>query len=146
MLATSRARPRGTLTMAGSQRGRGGRPARARSEGFGSGYACGCRYQLRAIPSLVEAAAVLARASGSPEAGARKHGQRAGIQMPPLLLGAHLRVKSPLTAIQAAHGAEQAARHAFSHPRFSCRGLEDAGEGLGQGEHGVPGDRVPMFS
>jgi hypothetical protein len=70
----------------------------------------------------------------------------AGIAMQPLLLGGHLRVTSPLPAITAAHGAEQAARHACSHRRFSCRGLEDAGEGLGQGEHGVPGDRVPMFS
>ena len=76
------------------------------------------------------------------------HGWRAGIQMPPLLLGGHLRVTSPLPTITAAHGAEQAACHACSQPRFSGRGLEGLrtrGKDWGKGIMGCLGIGCQYF-
>ncbi len=137
--------------------GPGGRPrAHARSEGF---WFWGRLWLLVPAPRdpvarLGSCCARTGLTQPRPEAGGGARGRmgqgrRAGIQMPPLLLGGHLRATSPLPAITAAHGAEQAARHACSHPPFSGLtwvfgvGLRTRWKDWGKGSTGSPGIGCP---
>jgi len=137
--------------------GPGGRPrAHARSEGF---WFWGRLWLLVPAPRdpvarLGSCCARTGLTQPRPEAGGGARGRmgqgrRAGIQMPPLLLGGHLR-ESPARYHSRAWGRASSTPCLQSPPLLWPHlgvwgGLEDAVEGLGQGEHWVPGDRVPMF-